>query len=122
MFKEKQFVLQKKHLSCRQYDTEVDDKLSEIMKENRNKGFGCKSYLPCTMFCKEETAWKKSRSNLQEKPSCNCFSYRNKIQFFGKDANTTLLNDMNATQLHFDSSDSEDLNSKKKTMPLEISI
>ena len=35
--------------------------------------------------------------------------------FFNKDANTTLLNDMNATRPHFDSSDSEeDLNSKKK--------
>ena len=35
--------------------------------------------------------------------------------FFNKDANTTLLNDMNATQLHFDSSDSVgDLNSKRK--------
>ena len=35
--------------------------------------------------------------------------------FFNKNANTTLLNDMNATRLHFDSSDSEeDLNSKRK--------
>ena len=35
--------------------------------------------------------------------------------FFNKDANTTLLNNMNATQLHFDSSDSEEgLNSKRK--------
>ena len=35
--------------------------------------------------------------------------------FFNKDANTTFLNDMNATRLHFDSSDSEeDLNNKKK--------
>ena len=35
--------------------------------------------------------------------------------FFNNDANTTLLNDMNATQFHFDSSDSEeDLNSRRK--------
>ena len=35
--------------------------------------------------------------------------------FLNKDANTTLLNDMNATRLHFDSIDSEeDLNSKRK--------
>ena len=35
--------------------------------------------------------------------------------FFNKDADTTLLNDMNATQFHFDSSDSEeDLNSRIK--------
>ena len=33
--------------------------------------------------------------------------------FFNKDANTTLLNDMNGTRPHFDSSE-EDLNSKKK--------
>ena len=26
---------------------------------------------------KEKIAWKKSRSNLQEKPSCNYFCYRN---------------------------------------------
>ena len=35
--------------------------------------------------------------------------------FFNKDANTTLLNDMNASWLNFDSSDNEeDLNSKSK--------
>ena len=35
--------------------------------------------------------------------------------FFNKDANTTSLNDMNATRLHFDSSDSEEnLNRKRK--------
>ena len=37
------------------------------------------------------------------------------LMVFNKDANTTLLNDMNATQLHFEFSDSEeDLNSKRK--------
>ena len=35
--------------------------------------------------------------------------------FFKKDANTTFLNDMNATRLHCDSSDrEEDLNSNRK--------
>ena len=35
--------------------------------------------------------------------------------FFNKDANTTLINNMNATQFHFDSSDSEEnLNSRRK--------
>ena len=43
--------------------------------------------------------------------------------FFNKDANTTLLNDMNATRLHFDSSDSvEGLNSKRKKRETLIKV
>ena len=75
----------KASLSCRQYDAEVEDKLSETMneKENRNK-----EDLVAKVICHAQCSAKKkllgnqSRFNLQEKSSCNCLGYRNKIQFF----------------------------------------
>ena len=67
----------KASISCRQYDAEVDDKLSETMNE---KEFCNKEDSVAKVIChaqrsaKKKLLGKKSRFNLQEKPSCNCFS------------------------------------------------
>ena len=107
-------------ISCRQYDAEVDDKLSETMneKENRNK-----EDLVAKVICHAQRSAKKKL--LGKSPGSTCkknphvivsaTEIKSSSSFFNKDANTTLLNNMNATQLHFDTSDSEeDLNSKKE--------
>ena len=104
---------EKASLRCRQYDSEVDDKPSETMyeKENQNKEDSV------AMFSKEEIAWKSPGSTCKKNPHVivSATEIKSNSSFFNKDANTTLLNNMNATWLHFDSSDSEeDLNSKRK--------
>ena len=107
----------KTSLSCRQYDAEVDDKLSETMneKENRNKEDSV-----AKVICHAQRSAKKKLLGKSPGPTCkknphvivSATEIKSNSSFFNKDANTTLLNDMNATQLHFDSSDSEeDLNS-----------
>ena len=102
-------------------------------KENQNKEDSV-----AKVICHAQRSAKKKL--LGKSPGSTCKKNRYVIvsatevksnsSFFNKDANTTLINDMNATQLHFDSSDNEeDLNSKrkkkkkqKKPMPLEKSI
>ena len=124
----------KASISCRQYDAEVDDKLSETMNEKENWN---KEDLVEKVICHAQRSAKKKF--LGKSPGSTCkkdphvivlaTEVKSNSSFFNKDANTTLINDMNATQLHFDSSGSEeDLNSKrkkkkkKKPMPLEKSI
>ena len=87
-------------------------------KENRNK-----EDLVAKVICHAQHSAKKKL--LGKSPGSTCkknphiivsaTEIQSNSSFFNKDANTTLLNDMNATRLHFDSSDSkEDLNSKRK--------
>ena len=110
----------KASLSCRWYDAEVDDKLSETIneKENRNK-----EDLVAKVICHAQHSAKKKL--LGKSPGSTCkkdphvivsaTEVKSNSSFFNKNANTTLINDMNATQLNFDSNDSEeDLNSKRK--------
>ena len=105
-------------ISCRQY--EVDDKLSEIMneKENQNKEDSVAKVICHTQHSvKKKLLGKSPGSTCKKNPHVIVLAteIKSNSSFFNKDANTTLLNDMNATRLHFDSSDSEeDLNSKKK--------
>ena len=116
----------KASISCRQYDAKVDDKPSETMneKENRNK-----EDLVAKVICHAQCSAKKKL--LGKSPGSTCKKNTHVIvseiisnsSFFNKDANTTLLNDMNATQLHFDSSDSEeDLNRKRKKKKTLIKV
>ena len=110
----------KASLSCRQYDAEVDDKLSETMneKENWNKeDLVVKFICHAQRFAKKKLLGKCPGSTCKKNPYVivSATEIKSNSSFFNKDANTTLLNDMNATWLHFDSSDSEeDLNSKRK--------
>ena len=110
----------KASISCRQYDAEVDDKLSETMneKDNRNKEDSvAKVICHAQRFAKKKLLEKIPDSTCKKNPHVIVLAteIKSNSSFFNKDANTTLLNDMNATQLHFDSSDSEeDLNSKRK--------
>ena len=87
-------------------------------KLNRNK-----EDLVAKVICLAERSAKKKW--LGKSPGSTCkknphvivssTEIKSNSSFFNKDENTTLLNDMNATQLHFDSSDSEeDLNCKRK--------
>ena len=110
----------KASISCRQYDAEVDDKLRETMneKENRNKEDSVAKVI-CHAQCSAKKKWlgKSPGSTCKKNPHVIVLAteIKSNSSFFNKDANTTLLNDMNATWLHFDSSDSEeDLNSKRK--------
>ena len=121
----------KASLSSRQYDSEVDDKLSATMneKENWNKEDSVAKVI-CHAQCsaKKKLLGKSPGPTYQKNPHVivSATEIKSNSSFFNRDANTTLLNDMNTTQFHFDSSDSEeDLNSKKtpkKPMPLEKSI
>ena len=85
-------------------------------KENRNKEDSV-----AKVICHAQCSAKKKLLGKSPGPTCKKKTHiivlateiKSNSSFFNKDANTTLLNDMNATQLHFDSSDSEDLNSKK---------
>ena len=110
----------KASISCRQYDAEVDDKLSETMneKENRNKEDSvAKIICHAQRSVKKKLVGKSPGSTCKKNPHIivSATEIKSNSSFFYKDANTTLLNNMNATWLHFDSSDSEeDLNSKKK--------
>ena len=121
----------KASLSCRQYDAEVDDKLSETMNEKENQN---KEDSVAKVICHAQRSAKKKLLGKSPGPTSkknphvivSATEIKSNSSFFNKDANTILLNDMNATQIHFDSSDNEeDLNSKKnpkKPMPLEKSI
>ena len=107
----------KASLSCRQYDAEVDDKLSETMneKENRNKEDSVAKVTCHAQRSAKKLLGKSPGSTCKKNPHALATEIKSNSSFFNKDANTTLLNDMNATRLHFDSSDSEeDLNSKRK--------
>ena len=113
-------TLGKESISCRQYDAEVDDKLSETMneKENRNKEDSVAQVICHAQHStKKKLLGKSPGSTCKKNPHVivSAIEIKSNSSFFNKDANTTLLNDMNATWLHFDSSDSEeDLNSKRK--------
>ena len=110
----------KASISCTQYDAEVDDKLSETMneKENWNKEDSvAKVICYAQRSAKKKLLGKSPGSTCKKNPHviASAKEIKSNSSFFNKDANTTLLNDMNATRLHFDSSDSEeDLNSKRK--------
>ena len=109
----------KASLSCRQYDAEVDDKLSETMneKENRNKEDSvAKVICHAQRSAKNKLLGKSPGSTCKKNPLVIASAKEIKSNsFFNKDVNTTLQNDMNATRLHFGSSDSEeDLNSNRK--------
>ena len=106
----------KSSISCRQYDTEVNDKLSETMNEKENWN---KEDSVAKVICHAQRSAKKKLlgSTCKKNPHVivSAREIKSNSSFFNKDANTTLLNDMNATRLHFDFSDSEeDLNSKRK--------
>ena len=85
------------------------------VKENWNK-----EDLVAKVICHAQCSAKKKLLGKSPGPTCkknphvivSATEIKSNSSFFNKDANITLLNDMNATQLHFDSSDSEeDLNS-----------
>ena len=105
-------------ISYRQYDAEVDDKLSEIMKENWNKEDSvAKVICHAQHSAKKKLLGKSPGSTSKKNPHVivSATEIKSNSSFFNKDANTILLNDMNATRLHFDSSNSEeDLNNKRK--------
>ena len=101
----------KASISCRQYDAEVDDKLSETMneKENRNK-----EDLVAKVICHAQRSAKKKWPGKSPGSACKknphvivSATEVESSSFFSRDASATLLSDMNATQFHFDSSDSE---------------
>ena len=110
----------KASISCRQYDAEVDDKLSETMneKENWNKEDSvAKVICHAQHSAKKKLLGKIPGSTCKKNPHVivSATEIKSNSSFFNKDANTTFLNDMNATRLHFYSSDSEeDLNSRRK--------
>ena len=110
----------KASLSCRQYDAEVDDKLSETMneKENRNKEDSVtKVICYAQRSAKKKLLGKSPGSTCKKNPHviASAKEIKSNSSFFNKDANTTLLNNMNTTQLHFDSSDNEEgLNNNRK--------
>ena len=87
-------------------------------KENWNKGDSvAKVICHAQRSAKKKLLGKSPGSTCKKNPHVivSAKEIKSNSSFFNKDANTTLLNDMNAIQLHFDSSDSEeDLNSKRK--------
>ena len=88
-------------------------------KENRNKEDSvAKVICHAQCFAKKKLLEKKSPgSTCKKNPHVivSATEIKSNSSFFNKDANTILLNNMNATQFHFDSSDSEeDLNSRRK--------
>ena len=87
-------------------------------KENRNKEDSvAKVICHAQHSAKKKLLGKIPGSTCKKNPHVivSATEIKSNSSFFNKDANTTLLNDMNATRLHFDFSDSEeDLNSKRK--------
>ena len=109
----------KASISCRQYDAEVDDKQSETMneKENRNKEDSVAKVICHAQHAKKKLLGKSPGSTCKKNPHVivSATEIKSNSSFFNKDANTTLPSAMNATWLHFDSSDSEEgLNSREK--------
>ena len=105
----------KASLSCRQYDAEVDDKLSKTMNEKDDSV--AKVICHAQLSAKKKLPGKSPGTTCKKNPHVivSATEIKSNSSFFKKDANTILLNNMNATQLHFDSSDSEeDLNSRRK--------
>ena len=94
----------KTSISCRQYDAEVDDKLSETMneKENQNKEDSV-AKVTCHAQCSAKKKWlgKSPGSTCKKNPHVivSATEIKSNSSFFNKDANATLLNDMNATQI-----------------------
>ena len=86
---------------------EVDDKLSETMNEKENCN---KEDSVAKVICHAQRSAKKKL--FGKSPGSNCKKNHHVIvstteiksnsSFFNEDANKTLLNDMNAMQLHFD--------------------
>ena len=86
-------------------------------KENRNKEDSfAKVIYHAQHSVKKKLLGKSPGSTCKKNPHVIVLATEIKFNsFFNKDANTTLLNNMSATRLHFDSSDSEeDLNCKRK--------
>ena len=97
-----------------------------IEKENRNKEDSvAKVICHAQRSAKKKLLGKSPGSTCKNNPHVIVLTkeIKSNSSFFNKDASTTLLNDMNATQFHFDSSDSEeDLNSRKKKEKRETLI
>ena len=70
---------EKASISCRQYDAEVDDKLSETMNEKENRD---KEDSVAKAICHAQHSAKKKLLGKSPDSTCNYFGYRNKIQFF----------------------------------------
>ncbi len=90
----------KASISCRQYDAEVDDKLSETMneKENRNKEDSvAKVICHAQRSAKKELLGKSPGSTCKKNPHviASATEIKSNSSFFNKVANTTLLSDMN---------------------------
>ena len=89
-------------------------------KENWNKEDSV-----AKVICHAQRSVKKKLLGKSPGPTCkknphvivSATEIKSNSSFFNKDANTTLLNDRNVTQLRFDSSDcEEDLDNKKITL------
>ena len=97
--------------------------LKETMneKENRNKEDSVSKVIyHAQRSAKKKLLGKIPGSTCKKNPHVIVLAteIKSNSSFFNKDANTTKLNNMNARQLHFDSSDcEEDLNRKKKKSP-----
>ena len=94
-------------------------------KENRNKEDSvAKVICHAQHSAKKKLLGKSPGSTCKKNPHVIALAkeIKSNSSVFNKDANTTLLNDMNATRLHFDSSDSEDLNSKKEKKERETCL
>ena len=86
-------------------------------KENRNKEDSVAKVISHAQRSAKKLLEKSPGPTCRKNPHVivSATEINSNSSLFNKDANTTFLNDMNATQLHFDSSDSEeDLDSKKK--------
>ena len=88
----------KASLSCKQYDAEVDDKLSETMneKENRNKENSvAKVICHAQRSAKKKLLGKRPGSTCKKNPHVivSAPEIKSNSSFFNKDANTTFLND-----------------------------
>ena len=108
MFKEETICTPgKASISCRQYDAKVDDKLSETINEKENWN---KEDSVAKVICHAQCSAKKKLLGKSPGSTCkkNPHVIKSNSSFFNKDANTTLPSDINATRLHFDSSDSEE--------------
>ena len=90
----------------------MSEQLQKIMH-----GHSSSDSSPNTSTAKKKLLGKSPGSTSKKNPHVIVSATEIKFNssFFNKDANTTLPSDMNATRLHFDSSDSEeDLDSRRK--------
>ena len=92
-------------------------------KENWNKEDSvAKVICHAQRSAKKKLLGKSPGSTCKKNPHVivSATEIKSNSSFFNKDANTTLPSDMNATRLHFDSSDSEeDSNSRRKKKTID---